>query len=456
MVKFLTPSEVPEEVVCRTIKVPNSLEWLGIFNAVLLAGTYYYNWSDDIDTHMTREEAAAAYTVIFNEYLTAAMDCDICTLPTGGSLVRQSGFGRFQMLDNGEWGEPTGDYALPPLNARTEPTNDEKRCLGAANAANVYQMLYEALADEYAENHDLALFFLAIGVSISLIFLPPLGLLAASFLEIATILVAEGFGAFAFLTADVWDSEFTDVFKCLLYENASVDGSGVVTFDFAQVVNDVANTMSLSFDDPTLQKARLALQLGTILQYTGADGLNYAASTTAITDADCDECGEWGVEWLLADEDAAFGTYSDDWGVHAIYTSGVGWEARVNADRGGGERATFFSIDRAMPDANYQHMEIDVDVVRGTYTVTPFTIFEVIFDGVVLLHLEPTESYSGTIVWDGNRNTTGAHLSFGLATQDVLGYTNGAGIPSGGGVTLTRIAACGTGSNSIDNGYECL
>jgi len=317
MTKFLTPSEVPEEVVCRTIKVPNSLEWLGIFNAVLLAGTYYYNWSDDIDTHMTREEAAAAYTVIFNEYLTAAMECDVCTLPSGGAAIRQNGFGRFQMLDDGAWGEPTGDYALPPLNARTEPTDDEKRCLGAANAANVYEQLYEALADEYADNHDEALFFLAIGVIIAGLFLPPLGVLAASFLEVATILVAEGFGAFAFLTADVWDSEFTEEFKCLLYNRASVDGSGVVTFDFPAVVNDVASTMALSFDDPTLQKARLALQLGTILQYAGADGLNYAGSTTAITEADCG-CGVWCKRWYLSEGSHEGMTVTLDAGTYVV------------------------------------------------------------------------------------------------------------------------------------------
>jgi len=357
MVKLLTPSEVPEEVVCRTIKVPNSLEWLGIFNAVLLAGTYYYNWSDDIDTHMTREEAAAAYSVIFNEYLTASMECDVCTLPGGGSAIRQDGFGRWQMLDNGEWQEPSGDYALPPLNPRTEPTDDEKKCLGAANAANVMQQLYEALADEYAENHDLALFFLAIGVSISLIFLPPLGLLAASFLEIATILVAEGFGAFAFLTADVWDSEFTNKFKCILLDNASVDGSGVVTFDFAQVTNDVVNALPFEFTDPTLQKPRLALQLGTILQYVGADGLNYAGSTTAITDDDCSDCDPvWCKSFDFTLSDGGF-VAAD--GV-TYYEAGVGWRGGTVGSQVDSALATI-----TFPDTRITFVAFEVCVDNG-------------------------------------------------------------------------------------------
>jgi len=75
MTKLLTPSDVPVETVCRTIKVPNSLEWLGIFNAVLLAGTYPYNWSDDVPGSLTPEAAAEAYSTIFYEYLLAPFEC---------------------------------------------------------------------------------------------------------------------------------------------------------------------------------------------------------------------------------------------------------------------------------------------------------------------------------------------------------------------------------------------
>jgi len=324
MPKLLTPSEVPEEVVCRTIKVPNSLEWLGIFNAVLLAGTYSYNWSDDVPGSLTPEEAAEAYKVVFYDYLLAAMNCDVCTQPGGARVIQQDEFGRWKMLEDGAYVPPSGDYAIPPLNARTEPTADERRCLAAANAANVLQQLYEALADEYATNHDLALFFLAIGTSIALLFLPPLGLAAAAFLEAATILVSEAFFAFAFLTADVWTEGFTEKLVCILYNRATSQPDDTVTFDFNAVRNDIVNELAFTIDF-TLAEQRLSLQLGAILGFIGADGLDYAGSTTAIETYDCSPCAGTWCEWI--DLTAAPGEFvPGDTGI--IWVDGEGWKAQ--------------------------------------------------------------------------------------------------------------------------------
>lgn len=82
MTKFLTPADVPAEVVCRSIQIPNSLAWLGIFNKALLATTYAYNWSDDVEGNMTREEAAEAARVIVWQFLDQAFGCGSTDVPT--------------------------------------------------------------------------------------------------------------------------------------------------------------------------------------------------------------------------------------------------------------------------------------------------------------------------------------------------------------------------------------
>jgi len=347
MPKFLTPSDVPSEIVCRMLRMPNSLEWFGIFNAALLETIYYYNYSDQVPGSLTREQAAAAAQVFVLEFLNQEHGCNSCTLPGGGAIIGQDEFGRWRMLDDGAWVEPSGDYAIPPLTPRTEPTDDEKRCAAAANASNVIQELYEALADEYATNHDLALFYTAIGVSIGLLFLPPLGLLAAGFLATALILVQEGFQAFSFLTADVWTSEFDNEFTCILLNNATVEGDGSVTFDLDQVVNDVTNSLAFQFD-PTLATQRLALQVGTILKYIGKEGLDYAGSTTDVSEDECEFCDCTGTSVNFSAGTQGF--VNDAWdvyagvGTHMANIFGTGWYA----DSSGGANQIGISGDVAI------------------------------------------------------------------------------------------------------------
>lgn len=295
MTKFLTPSELPEEVVCRTIKVPNSLEWLGIFNAVLLAGTYYYNWSDDVPGHMTREEAAAAYSEIFYEYLNADMSCSTCVLPGGSPVVGLDELGNWRMLDNGDWGPPSGDYAIPAYTARTEPTADERKCLAAKNAANVLAQVYEQLADDVSHGITLAEIALNVGLTIGLLIAPPLGALALATIQIGLNAFKLVASIAEFITEDVWTESFTDSLVCTLLNNAT-DTAGVVTFDFNNVRRQLVN--ETFWLDPTLLEQQLTAQVDNLLQNIGAEGLNLAGETTAITDADCSDCEPtWAYQW---------------------------------------------------------------------------------------------------------------------------------------------------------------
>lgn len=56
---FLTPPELPGEVQCRSIEIPSSQEWLGIFNQALLQLTKPYNFEQVNDTDLTPDEVAA-------------------------------------------------------------------------------------------------------------------------------------------------------------------------------------------------------------------------------------------------------------------------------------------------------------------------------------------------------------------------------------------------------------
>ena len=71
-------------------------------------------------------------------------------------MLRLNANGQIEQLSNGAWVEPDGDYEIPPTPARTEPTAAERKCLAAANAANVLQQTYEQITDEIAEGLTVA------------------------------------------------------------------------------------------------------------------------------------------------------------------------------------------------------------------------------------------------------------------------------------------------------------
>lgn len=74
---FLTaPASLPTERLCRSINVPNSREWLGIFDAILLQAVSQWAW-EAVPENVTPEEAAAFWQEIVNAY----WDEETCALP---------------------------------------------------------------------------------------------------------------------------------------------------------------------------------------------------------------------------------------------------------------------------------------------------------------------------------------------------------------------------------------
>jgi len=81
-VLFQTPPDMPEEFVCRTLEIPSSKEWLGIFNAALLQTIYSWNWEQVNETDLTADECTALCYDVFEEYLTSGGQCGSAVLPT--------------------------------------------------------------------------------------------------------------------------------------------------------------------------------------------------------------------------------------------------------------------------------------------------------------------------------------------------------------------------------------
>jgi len=409
MTKFLTPSEVPEEVVCRTIKVPNSLEWLGIFNAVLLAGTYYYNWSDDIPGNMTREEAAEAYRVIFYEYLTASMECASCTLPGGTPIARLNDLGRWEVLDGDTW-QPADVPAVP---ARTEPTEQERRCLAAANAAEVLKQLYEQATDLYNTSVAPVLAAIDLASELAIIigaWISPLFVAAAT---IGQLIFQVFYDSLEFITEDLWTEDFDSRVKCALYA-AAVDDAGVVTINAQTFIDELAYLVNADFVDTT--EVRLWGQIQYLLMFIGTDGLSHAGATTSITEADCEDCAiPWCYEWLDSTGQGDWTFFPDAYwagGTRGEFTAG--W----NSTNGGGSVPAYGSeilmrIPFAFP-STLTFIRIEYEKVAGDFN-SGVPNDNVLIDG---------SYYTGAELVGGSANFTGDGLLQWGGAQEIMQYVN--------------------------------
>ena len=287
---FVTPDFTSEVTQCRTLTTPANAEWLGVFNKALLTMLEPYNWEQINETDLTVDETIALVTTILNDFWDTQVCCDgdICLMPNGGRVLRLGDGYQIEEMANGGWREPTGDYTVPPTPARTETTEQERKCLASANAANVLYEVYEIVTDGLAAELSneaiiaaiVAYILSTIGAWLALAFVSFLGLLAALFG--AFIAIAR------YMTIDLWDEHFSEILLCLLYDCAT-DTAGVVTFDLTCFDENHASTVDL-FGSSAENDLRLYGQIWFILQTIGADGLNAAGATTAITAADCSAC----------------------------------------------------------------------------------------------------------------------------------------------------------------------
>jgi len=315
-VPYITPPETPEGRDCRALLIPASSDWLAIFGGALTELIYKYNW-EQIDG-MTVDDAIQVATTVINGFYEGCVASG-CNQPGGYGILRVNPEGHVEQLIDGEWVEPQGDNAFPAIPARTEPTPDERKCLAAANAANVLQIGYESLADSFSEGLTQAEAIINLIAAFAVLwfwFAPILNglvLLLAGFLELVI-------NAFEYVTVDAWDATFTDLVRCALYECAQDDGE-IVTFDFQCVLTKLSD--KTIGGDWTEIRLRAAVQLTYLLYILGgADFLNQAGGTTAITSADCSDCEQ---SWCITNDAT---DNADDWSVQfgGDWVDTVGWK----------------------------------------------------------------------------------------------------------------------------------
>jgi len=244
-----------------------------------------YNWQQG--GAVTVDEAVARMQTMVNGYYAGCISCD---QPGGFRVIRVGAGGHVEELDgDGNYVPATGDYAVAPIPAREGGTSEDQICLAAANAENVLHEVYLNIAESFAgglsEAEALTALVEFLIVTLGAEFAPITYALALLILSVFGIV----YSAVAYLTADLWDSNFTKAFKCTLVNCASND-SGVVTFDWDCVEHSLyAAATTFGINETQL---RLYAQINYILAFIGgADALNTAGANTGITEADCTDCG---------------------------------------------------------------------------------------------------------------------------------------------------------------------
>jgi len=289
---FLTPEYTSAELQCRTLKTPDNKEWLGVFNAALLLLTDPHNWEQVEPSDLSVEAAIAIVQGILVDFFATETCGTGCALPDLDSPPFRLGVsGHFEMLDpvSGEWEAPSGEYEIPPVPERGEATAEERKCAAAANAVNVMKILYEAITDEIALGGDtlqvaaamVAALVTAVGGWIAAPVYAIIQLTIALFAGMIELLQALG--------ADVWTSEFDDKLMCALLACAS-DSGDVVTFELDCIRAELAVEPDI-FSPTIFYEYQLFAQVLFLMETITVDGLNAAGATTAITDADCSDCG---------------------------------------------------------------------------------------------------------------------------------------------------------------------
>lgn len=336
---YLTPDEIPEGTDCRPLFIPASSDWLAIVSGAITELSLRWNWEQQ--GSVTVDEAVAR----MDEMIQTFYEALCCSLPGGEAILRLDDTGHIQQLINGAWEEPTGDYSIPPVPSREEPTIAERKCAAAANAANVLAQLYEEVSDAVgagaSEAEALAILVGAattiIGSWLGFAVAPLVALALAAFK--AFLEIAE------FMTADLWDEQFTDLVKCRLLNCANDEGD-VITFDFNCFRESLAQYTDI-LDPNFVNNIRLFGQLDFILNVIGADGLNAAGATTAV-EGDCTDCGDWCVTIDLADDDGGLTNICSLFPsatCGCVYTPGVGWTNGLGATGSGVTRFSIMQLD---------------------------------------------------------------------------------------------------------------
>lgn len=281
---FITPSTLPSETYQRCILIPASQEWLGLVNAALLMLTEGWRYEQIYETSLTPEQSAAAAYTLYVQYLEGACGLECCPLrinPFNGRLQQSSDDGLTWFdVDDGPWTESL----YPPFSAmplpRPEATDAEKTCAAALTAAYVLRNLYTQTGNT----------LLNVVAATDWEYAGALGAMLQGFLMVIGAAAVQPFVALASLLGVVGvrqqyvdyplDNDDEDLLMCILLDNATLQASGAVTFDFQSVWD------AINLDSPKNGLVRFLLTM------IGPDALNYAGAVDADLGSDCSACEE--------------------------------------------------------------------------------------------------------------------------------------------------------------------
>jgi len=439
--QWLTPNEGATEYLCRPLFIPidDELYFLASVNGALLELTKVYNW-ESFGT-LTPQEAADAMNEMYTLYATGTCDDGAtCPLPFPFEIdigfpiyiIRLDDEGHWEELIDGVWSTPTGDYEVPAVTTRSESTADERRCLAAANAVAVLEMVYEEATDSFLSDGTQEGVYEAIIGGL-------LGALGAWSVGFAASGIGLAFAAFVTfyelletVTDDVWTGTFTSELECLFY-NCSTDTSGVVTFDYPCIVSGIGELIfDAGFD---LSRQLLFQQVLFMLSIIGADGINIAGTDTTITSNDCTNCDDdWCYTFDFLASNGGFSAYAS----RAAYNSGSGW------GRGSSFQAAC-QIQKAFGlTAHVNRIEMTFNQAPGTENIRQMRANDV-SGGAFLLDVTGVPSPL-TYSWDVDEDITGLWCS---------GVTSNSGTPLlSTAFRITRITLYGNQSGGNPFGAD--
>lgn len=428
---YLTPDSIPEDDDCRPLSIPASTDWLAIVSGALTELTKSYNWQQG--GSVTVAEAVERMQLMIDAYY--AGGCDDCELPTGTPPFRVGEDGHLEQLVGGAWVTPEGDYTIPPTPERSEPTPEERRCLAAANAANVLKLLYEDLSDSFAAHLSAIDAAVQLGAAIvggiGLLF----GLISAGLISAAGAAFAGVYAGVEFITADVWTSEFDQILTCILYDCSSSDGD-VVHFDYDCFFQRLWDATDLF--DVTFAEQRLFYQISVIMNFLGVEALDAAGATTAITSADCDACAEnWCYRWF------GVGFELGDWDLDAYGTAAptTYTDDRIQGgdSTGGSPYANFVDINYGAISGNVTLISAAMSWVRTAGAAQNYAILYI--NGVDVAH---SCDFNGSgvclLAWSGNRDDITSIRILGGVEQNSA---------HDGGLWIDSLTMRGAGDNPI-------
>ena len=320
----------PEGSVCISVNVPDDAEWIAKFYGQLFMLSQQIWWDRD-EAHTAKDVAARWLEVYLATLAGNCCDEGIPTIPPAYEIdleftlkiIRVLFDGTIQQLIDGVWDEPQGPYEIPEIPARTEPTSSERKCLAARNAALTWEEFYEQATDAYAEFNTQIAVVEELLNAIALVMGAFGQASAASNISFAQTLFETFYEAFGLVTGDVWNNAFTDEITCIFLAHA-VDTSGVITFDYQAIIEDLHTLRYEAGLDADRQI--LLAQVEYLFGLVGSPGLDLTGATTIVSTYDCHYCEDWCYFINFGVSNGGFAAQGANSGV---WTSGLGWQGQV-------------------------------------------------------------------------------------------------------------------------------